>query len=428
MNTVPIIYNLFPRYFNCIEEWTELLAYVSRMGFNHVFVNPFHATGFSGSLYAVKDYFMLNPIFLKFDQDPSDWSPLRAFVDECDKRGMRVVMDLVINHTAIDSFLVEMHPEWYTWDKKGKIVSPFAIDPADDSKVTVWRDLAKIDYEGTTDKKGLWKYIDDIVRFFQEMNIRCFRCDAAYQVPADLWENLVLSAKRRYPETAFFAETLGCCMEQIARLKDAGFDYLFNSSKWWHFDAPWCLEQHEKNGKIAPSISFPESHDTERLAKESPGTIYAQKRRYVLSAVFSEGLLMPMGYEYGARIKMDVVRGSPEDAGEKPLWDISKWIADMHSLKLSIPVMCEEGHWQALCRYDEDLFFMEKQSGNGNDPVLVCINKQTKATGHEVGIQGLRDKISGYSKLIHPCEDPCKQKKISETVSLKPGEIVIFTV
>ncbi len=33
------------------------------MGFNAVYINPFHYPGFSGSLYAVKDYYRLNPRF-----------------------------------------------------------------------------------------------------------------------------------------------------------------------------------------------------------------------------------------------------------------------------------------------------------------------------------------------------------------------------
>ena len=33
------------------------------MGFNAVYINPFHYPGFSGSLYAVKDYYRLNPLF-----------------------------------------------------------------------------------------------------------------------------------------------------------------------------------------------------------------------------------------------------------------------------------------------------------------------------------------------------------------------------
>ena len=57
-------------------------------------------------------------------------------------------MDLVVNHTSKDSELVAGHPDWFAHDAKGKIVSPFATDPADPSRKTVWGDLAELDYGG----------------------------------------------------------------------------------------------------------------------------------------------------------------------------------------------------------------------------------------------------------------------------------------
>jgi starch synthase (maltosyl-transferring) len=58
----------------------------------------------------------------------------------------------------------------------------------------------------------------------------------------------------------------------VLALREAGFDYFFNSSKWWDFREPWALEQHEEVRRIAPSISFPETHDTARLAATAAAT------------------------------------------------------------------------------------------------------------------------------------------------------------
>ena len=66
----------------------------------------------------------------------------------------------------------------------------------------------------------------------------------------------------------FCAETVGAPKEAVLALADAGFDYLFNSVKWWDFESPWLLDQYEAFRHIAPSIGFPESHDTERLVTE----------------------------------------------------------------------------------------------------------------------------------------------------------------
>ena len=101
-------------------------------------------------------------------------------------------------------------------------------------------------------------------------------------------------------------------------LKGAGFDYLFNSAKWWDFRSPWLLEQYDLYRQVAPTIAFPESHDTERLAielgdPEPPELARHYRLRYLFAATFSSGVLMPMGYEYGCRTRMDVVASRPGD-------------------------------------------------------------------------------------------------------------------
>jgi hypothetical protein len=128
-----------------------------------------------------------------------------------------------------------------------------------------------------------------------------FRCDAAYKVPGELWRTLIGTVKHHRPGVTFFAESLGCPIEDTVRLAQSGFDFIFNSSKWWDFTAPWCLEQYRQTAPLVPSVSFPESHDTGRLAVELNGDQAAVKMRYAFSALFSAGVMMPIGFEYGFR-------------------------------------------------------------------------------------------------------------------------------
>jgi starch synthase (maltosyl-transferring) len=72
-----IIYNLFPRLFKSISNWTEDVDRISSMKFNSIYVNPFHLTGGSRSLYAVNDYYQLNPDFIPEGYDPTDFTILK---------------------------------------------------------------------------------------------------------------------------------------------------------------------------------------------------------------------------------------------------------------------------------------------------------------------------------------------------------------
>ncbi len=64
MTPPPLVYNLFPRLVGPATRWPEHAARAAEMGFNWLYLNPWHYPGFSGSLYAVKEYGRLNPLFL----------------------------------------------------------------------------------------------------------------------------------------------------------------------------------------------------------------------------------------------------------------------------------------------------------------------------------------------------------------------------
>ena len=60
--TGPRIYNLFPLLAGPVPAWEGHLDRIAAMGFDWLYVNPFHYPGFSGSLYAVKDFYRLHPL------------------------------------------------------------------------------------------------------------------------------------------------------------------------------------------------------------------------------------------------------------------------------------------------------------------------------------------------------------------------------
>ncbi|TMJ67861.1 MAG: hypothetical protein E6G83_06515 [Alphaproteobacteria bacterium] len=263
------IYNLFPTLAGTTRKWATHLPRIAAMGFDAVYVNPFHYPGFSGSLYAVKDYYRLNPRF-RGGEPGDDDDLLCAFTEAARAHGLRVIMDLVVNHTSKDSELVVSNPDWFTRDARGNVVSPFATDPADPTQKTVWGDLAELDYR-PPQRGQILGYFQQLVRHYIGLGFGGFRCDAAYKVPAEVWRGLIGDAKEADPEVVFCAENLGAPKEAVLALDGAGFDYLFNSVKWWDFESPWLLEQYEDFRHIAPSIGFPESHDTDRLVTAGRG-------------------------------------------------------------------------------------------------------------------------------------------------------------
>ena len=257
-----IIYNLFPRLVGPVDRWYSHIDRAHAMRFNAIYINPFHYPGFSGSLYAPKNYYEFNPLFMDRKKGADQLKQLCAYVHD---KGSLMIMDLVINHTAIDADIVSEHPSWFKRKKDGTVQNPSAIDPADARRVTVWGDLAEIDNENAPDREALWAYWKELITFYLDVGFDGFRCDAAYQVPVVLWEELIPHARKKKNDCLFIAETLGCQEEDIVNLSRLGFDYIYNSFKWWDFKEEWFMRQYDMSMRHAASISFPETHDTERL-------------------------------------------------------------------------------------------------------------------------------------------------------------------
>jgi starch synthase (maltosyl-transferring) len=334
-----ILYNLFPTLAGPFPRWIPHLERAAEMGFDWIFVNPIQRPGSSGSLYSVADHFELNPLLVEEQSDQSAEAQLQAVARRADDLGLKLMVDLVLNHCAADSPLTEAHPEWFEREPDGSLTRAYCLD---NGKKVVWEDLVSFDHEGTSDREGLYTYLLRVTEHLLALGFRGFRCDAAYHVPPALWRRLIDDVRGKHGDVVFAAETLGCTPTETRLTAQAGFDYVFNSSKWWDFSSPWLLLQHALVREIAPTIGFPESHDTPRLFVESGGTPAALKQRYVFCAFLSTGVMIPLGYEFGFRKPLHVVHTRPED-WENPQIDLRSYLGRVNQLKRTYPVLRHDG-------------------------------------------------------------------------------------
>jgi starch synthase (maltosyl-transferring) len=415
-----IIYNLFPLLVGTFPEWENHLQRASDMGFNWVFINPIQTPGKSGSLYSIADYFGFNPLFIdKGGAEPE--KQVRTMLHAADRRGLKVMIDLVINHCSVDSDLIKSHPEWFVWER-GKVAHPFAME---NGKKVIWYDLAKFDHRNTRDKEGLYRFFLKIVTFYVGLGFKGFRCDAAYQLPRSLWERLIRETKEIAPEVRFFAETLGTTPDLTAKTASAGFDYIFNSSKWWDFYSPWLMKQYSLTREIAPSISFPESHDTVRLCEELGGNIEGMKQRYLFSALFSGGVMMPIGFEFGFRKRLHVVKtraGQWEENGT----DLTAFIKKMNEIKSDNPIFQEDAPTEMLHYDNPHILLMWKGSLDTPEESLLILNKDVhnKQDFHA-------DTLQSYFQSALPLKDISPEYPLDYlprpfSYDLRPGQGIIL--
>jgi len=369
-----IIYNLFPRLLGKIEKWQDHIKRISDMNFTHIYINPFHLTGYSGSLYSIKDYDRIDHVF----SSNNDWDEFKNFVNKCHENSLKVLLDLVINHTANESILVQQHPNWYRY-QNGYLKHPGCMEG---DHFVEWGDLAEIENDNGSHINDLWKYWENLIYNYLDLGVDGFRCDCAYKVPSRLWSYLIDKSHKKKKDVVFLAETLGCSCQQTESTAKSGFDYIFNSSKWWNFYGKWCIDNYWSTKNFVKSISFPESHDTERLSKDTNGSKEISKQRYLFSCFFSSGVMIPIGYEWGFKQKLHVVYTT--DKMEWGPWDISDFISKSNKLKLSQKIFLDECNQYMISDEDSPVLVLKKQFFDQES--IMILNK----TDHSQSISHLK--------------------------------------
>lgn len=172
-----VIYEVYPRSFSDAGGFAGIergLDGLADLGVTVLWLMPIHPVGrkaHKGSLgcpYAVSDYYAVNPEFGTLDD-------FRRLLDATHARGMRLIIDLVANHTGWDGPLISEHPEWYARGEDGAIRSPLAD----------WSDVAQLDYS----RRDLREYMIEMMCYWVgDIGIDGFRCDVAGMVPTDFWE------------------------------------------------------------------------------------------------------------------------------------------------------------------------------------------------------------------------------------------------
>lgn len=189
-----VIYEIYPRAFSEKGDFngvTAKLDSLKDLGVTILWLMPIHPIGEEkkkgtiGSPYAVRDYYGINPAYGTKDD-------LKRLISEAHKRGLKVIIDIVANHTSWDNNLLKEHPEFYKRDAQGNITYPYD-----------WYDIAALDYRNA----ALRRYMTDMLKYWiREFDLDGFRCDVAGEVPTDFWENARAELDKIKPDILMLAE------------------------------------------------------------------------------------------------------------------------------------------------------------------------------------------------------------------------------
>ncbi|ADB61528.1 alpha amylase catalytic region [Haloterrigena turkmenica DSM 5511] len=186
-----VVYEVFTRRFPDRDEPTfetiaERLDHLETLGIDVLWLTPFldAKSGFGTPMenggphgYNTTNYFGVDP-------DLGTMAGLEALVDACHERDIRVVFDLVINHTAdthpfYEAAVDETHPDheryrdWYRWAD---------FDERAPDTYFGWDDIPNLNYANPEVRE----YLLSVVDFWTE-RVDGFRADVAWGVPLSFW-------------------------------------------------------------------------------------------------------------------------------------------------------------------------------------------------------------------------------------------------
>ena len=186
-------------FLNAIERLDEVKA----AGFNTFHVLPVRtpgkikAVGTAGSVYAPKDMLEIDPMLIDKNDPRSDKEQFKAFIDECHKRGIRVMLDLP-SCASYEMFL--NMPELMAIEKDGLAKTPQGWN--DIRMLQPWEDEGK-----RTLNPKLLEYHKKFVDMCIDLGIDGIRADVARTKPAEFWDIIIPYSHMRDPQFAWLAET-----------------------------------------------------------------------------------------------------------------------------------------------------------------------------------------------------------------------------
>ena len=206
-------------------------------------IHPIGVEGKKGSLgcpYANRDYRDVNPAYGTMED-------FKALVDDIHARGMKVMIDVVYNHTSPDSVLYKTHPEYFYHGPDGRPGNRYGD----------WADVIDLDYN----VPELWDYQIGSLRFWASI-VDGFRCDVASLVPLDFWKKARAAVKEVNPDCIWLAESVH--LSFACKARRLGFRAMRDSEGFEAFDLEYDYDIREVFDKLLRG-ACPLSHWTDML-------------------------------------------------------------------------------------------------------------------------------------------------------------------
>lgn len=372
--------------------------------------------GTLGSYYSISDYRAVNPEF-GTEED------FAALIEKAHSMGFKVMLDWVANHTGWDNAWITEHPDWYTQNEEGAIISPEGMG---------WPDVADLNYDNMEMRAEM---IECMKYWVEKYDIDGFRCDYATGVPKEFWEEARRELEKIKPIYMLAEDNL------VKELLDEAFDFNYN------LDLYDCMIAVAKDSKQANKLkiyipdnlpdgtytmNFLDNHDKNSYERTIMGAFGTETLPAMFTFIYTiPGV--PMIYS-GDEIGLDhAIEFMEKDAID---WNSSEYdyrplLSELSGIRSTNPALYCGNYGGAINYYDVDnknIFTFYREKDGNRVKVLMNLSKREQTIDVSGIVAGTETVLlhSKNAQEIDMNDHPVSEENLSGEITMQPWEFYIL--
>ncbi len=287
-----------------VSAWPTHFERIRKLGFAQICLAPISLPGRSGDMFLTSD---IDQVDSRLGDYPTARRLLADVARSAQTHGLASFVDIVLERVAVDGVVASAHPELFHRSvRTGGILDPRA------DRLNATAAFARFD--DLEAARILGQQWSDRLAHWVDAGITGFRVLGLDRVPTEFLADLIRTVGGKAGSCRFLGWTPGLSWSCATELASAGLDAVFASTPWWDGRASWYAEEHEILRRVAPIIGPVEAPFGPRLAQRNEQHLpLLYKQALHVAAATTDGLLVPMGFEFMSRRPFDVRFSAPED-------------------------------------------------------------------------------------------------------------------
>ena len=249
---------------SCRRPLTDLVGWLDHavdLGASGLALGPIFSSGSHG--YDTLDHYAI-------DERLGTLDDFHTLVEECHRRGLRIMLDGVFNHVAATHPLVA--------DPEDALRRSAVLPGAEGRRLAVFEghdQLVTLNH----DNPEVADLVVDVMDHWLDQGADAWRLDAAYAVPDRFWRSVLPRVRIAHPDAYVLGEVIHG--DYAARVRASGMDTLTQYELWkaiWSsiadanmHELAWALQRHNESLATFTPWTFVGNHDVTRIATRLAG-------------------------------------------------------------------------------------------------------------------------------------------------------------